>query len=110
MDPSLSCNANSRSQNDWRKTQENDYQNIMKSSILEYLQPRVGDARPPPPGAWGVQGAGESGSFPENEVTLTSILLSIVTLSVNLLLIFASKCMLHIYFGDIPVESESRLS
>ena len=38
------------------------------SSILEDSHPRVGDSRPPPPGAWGVQGAGEVGSFPENEV------------------------------------------
>ena len=43
-------------------------QNIIMSSILEHSQPRVGDSRPPPPGAWGVQGAGEVGSFPENEV------------------------------------------
>ena len=46
------------------------------------MKPRVGDVRPPPPGAWGVQGAGEVGSFTENEVTF-------VTLSVNLILIFA---------------------
>jgi len=29
---------------------------------------RVGDARPPPAGVKGVEGAGESGSFPENEL------------------------------------------
>ena len=50
-----------------------DHQNIKMSSILEDSHPRVGDSRPPPPGAWGVQGAGEVGNFPENEVTLTSI-------------------------------------
>ena len=40
----------------------------MMSWVLEYSKPRVGDARPPPAGVKGVEGAGESGSFPENEV------------------------------------------
>ena len=50
--------------------EDDDYQNIMISSNSKHSKLRVGDVRPPPPGAWGVKDAGEIGSFPENEVSL----------------------------------------
>ena len=45
-----------------------DCDEIAMSWILEWWKLRVGDVRPPPPGAWGVTGAGESVIFPENKV------------------------------------------
>ena len=49
-----------------------DCDEIAMSWILIWWKARVGDVRPPPPGAWGVTGAGESGIFPENKVFLYS--------------------------------------
>ena len=65
----------------------------------------MGDVRPPPPGAYGVQGAEENIIFPENEVTKSRharILLEGGIESFSSYIIRVAKC--HGYDGYIRVK------